>query len=41
MEVNDQFHAPVTLTPGKSPWYPLERREGGPQSQFVHGNEEK
>jgi hypothetical protein len=26
---------------GKSPWYPLDRRLGGPQSQFGHGGEEK
>jgi hypothetical protein len=26
---------------GKSPWYPLERRLCGPQSQSGHGGEEK
>jgi hypothetical protein len=26
---------------GKSPWYPLERRLSGPQSQSEHGGEEK
>jgi hypothetical protein len=26
---------------GKSPWYPLDRRLGGPQSQSGHGGEEK
>jgi hypothetical protein len=31
-----------TLYPqGKSPWYPLNRRLGGPQSRFGHGGEEK
>jgi hypothetical protein len=37
----------VSFTPrplypqGKSPWYPLDRELGGPQSQFGHGGEEK
>jgi hypothetical protein len=26
---------------GKSPWYPLDRRLGGPQSQSGRGGEEK
>jgi hypothetical protein len=26
---------------GKSPWYPLDRRLGGPQSQSGHSGEEK
>jgi hypothetical protein len=26
---------------GKSPWYPLDRRLGGPQSSSGHGGEEK
>jgi hypothetical protein len=26
---------------GKSPWYPLDRRLGGPQSRSGHGGEEK
>jgi len=31
-----------TLYPqGKSPWYPLDRRLGGPQSRFERGGEEK
>jgi hypothetical protein len=36
----------VSFTPrplypqGKSPWYPLDRRLGGPQSRSVHGGEE-
>jgi hypothetical protein len=24
-----------------SPWYPLDRRQGGPQSQYGHSSEEK
>jgi len=37
----------VSFTPrplypqGKSPWYPLDRRLGGPQSHSGHGGEEK
>jgi len=26
---------------GKSPWYPMDRRLGGPQSHSGHGGEEK
>jgi hypothetical protein len=26
---------------GKNPWYPLDRRLGGPQSQFGHAGKEK
>jgi hypothetical protein len=33
LEVSCQLHAPDALPPGKEPWYPLERRLGGPQSQ--------
>jgi hypothetical protein len=33
---------PQPLYPqGKSPWYPLDRRLGGPQSRSGHGIEEK
>jgi len=32
MEVSGQLHAPVALPQGKSPWYPLDRGLGGPQS---------
>jgi hypothetical protein len=33
---------PEPLHPqGKSPWYPLDRRLGGPQSQSGHSGEEK
>jgi hypothetical protein len=36
MEVSGQLHAPAALPPppqGKSPWYPLDRRLGEPQSR--------
>jgi hypothetical protein len=34
--------SPRPLYPqGKSPWYPLDRRLGGPQSQSGYGGEEK
>jgi hypothetical protein len=29
MEVNGQLHALAALPPGKSSWYPLDRRLGG------------
>jgi hypothetical protein len=33
---------PLPLYPQvKNPWYPLDRRQGGPQSRFRHGGEEK
>jgi hypothetical protein len=41
MEVSGQLHAPAASTPGKSLWYPLERRLGGPQSRSGRGGEEK
>jgi hypothetical protein len=41
MGVSGQLHAPAALSPGKSPWYPLDRRLHGPQSQFGCGGEEK
>jgi hypothetical protein len=41
MEVSGQLHAPAALPPGKEPWYPLDRRLGGPQSCSGHGGEEK
>jgi hypothetical protein len=31
--VSGQLHAPAALPQGKSPWYPLNRRLGGPQSR--------
>jgi len=38
MEVSSQLHAPATLPP----WYPLDRRLGGPQGQYgCSGEEEK
>jgi hypothetical protein len=33
MEVSGKLHAPVALSPGKNPCYPLDRRLGGPQSR--------
>jgi len=39
--VSGQLHAPAVLPHGKSPWYPLARRLGGPQRWFGHGREEK
>jgi len=41
MEVTGQLHTPAALTPGQSPWYPLDRRLCGPQSSSGHGGEEK
>jgi hypothetical protein len=37
MEVSGQLHAPAALPPGKSPWYPLDRSLGGPQSRSGRG----
>jgi len=31
MEISDQLYNPAALPPGKSPQYPLNRRQGGPQ----------
>jgi hypothetical protein len=37
MGVSGQRHAPAALYPrGKDPWYPLDRRLGGPQSRSGH-----
>jgi hypothetical protein len=33
MEVSGQPHAPAALPQRKSPWYPLDRMLGGPQSR--------
>jgi hypothetical protein len=41
MEVSVQLHALAALPPGKSPWYPLNRGLGGPQSQYRHSGEDK
>jgi hypothetical protein len=41
MEVGGQLHAPTVLPFGKSPFYPLDRRVGGPQSRSGRGGEEK
>jgi hypothetical protein len=37
MEVNGRLHDPAAL----SPWYPLDRRLGGPQKRFGGGGEGK
>jgi hypothetical protein len=37
MEVNDQLHAPPLYPQGKSPWYPLDKRLGGPQRRSESG----
>jgi hypothetical protein len=41
MEVSGQLHAPAALPQEKSPWYPLGRRLGGPQSRSEHCSVEK
>jgi hypothetical protein len=41
MEGSGQLQAPAALPPGKSPWYPLDRKLGGPQSRSGRGGEEK
>jgi hypothetical protein len=41
MEVSGQLHAPAALSQRKSPWYPSDRRLGGPQNQSGHCGEEK
>jgi len=41
MEVSGQLHAPASLPPGKSPWYPVYGRLGGPQRKSGRGGEEK
>jgi hypothetical protein len=42
MEVSGKLQAPAALLPGKeNPWYPLDRRLGGPQSRSGNGGEEK
>jgi hypothetical protein len=41
MELSGQLHVPAVLPQGKSPWYPLDRRLGGPQSRSGRGGEEK
>jgi hypothetical protein len=41
MEVSGQLHTPAALTPGKKPWYPLDRRLRGSQRRSGRGGEEK
>jgi hypothetical protein len=41
MKVSGQFHASAALPQRKSPWQPLDRRPGEPQSRSGGGSEEK
>jgi hypothetical protein len=41
MEVSGQLYALPLYPQVKSPWYPLDRRLGGPQSRSERGGEEK
>jgi hypothetical protein len=41
MEVSCQLHTPAALPQGKSTWYPLDRRLGGPQSRSGRNGDEK
>jgi hypothetical protein len=47
LELDIRWRLVVSFTPrllypqGKSTWYPLDRRLGGPQSRSGHGDEEK
>jgi hypothetical protein len=41
MKVSGQLHAWPLYPQGKSPWYPLDRRLGWPQSRSGRGGEEK
>jgi hypothetical protein len=41
MKMSGQLHAPAALPQGKSPWHPLERKLGGPQSRSARGGEER
>jgi hypothetical protein len=40
MEESGQLHVPDALPQGNSPWYPLDRRLGGPQNHSERGGEE-
>jgi len=39
--VSGQLHVPAVFPQAKSPWYPLDRKLGGPQSRSGHNGEEK
>jgi hypothetical protein len=41
MQVSGHLYIPAALPQRKSPWYPLDRRLGWPQSQFGCGGEGK
>jgi hypothetical protein len=41
MEVSGQLHAPAALHPGKSSWYPFDKRLAGLQNWSGRGGDEK
>jgi hypothetical protein len=41
MEGSGQLHSSAALPQVKSPWYPLDRRQGGPQKRSGRGGEEE
>jgi hypothetical protein len=41
MGMSGHLQAPAALPQGESPWYPLDRRLCGPQSQSGHGGKLK
>jgi hypothetical protein len=41
MEVSGQLHNPAALPQGKSPWFSLDWKLGGPQGRSGRGGEEK
>jgi hypothetical protein len=41
MEMSGQLHVPAALPQGKSPWYPLDRKLGGPQNRSGQRGVEK
>jgi hypothetical protein len=41
MEVSGQIYAPAASSQGRSPWYPFDRRLGGPQSRSGRGGKNR
>jgi hypothetical protein len=41
LDVSGELHAPAAWPQGNSPWYPLDRRLGGPQSRSGRRAEEE
>jgi hypothetical protein len=41
LEASGQLHAPAALPPEKEPRHPVNRRVGGPQSEYGRRGEEK